>query len=344
MSKLLSSATIGGLDLNNRVIMPPMCMYEVKNRDGIPTPFHFAHYGARAISKVGLIIQEATSVHPDGRITDYDLGLWNDTQKDVMKQLVDSIHYLGTKVGVQIAHAGRKAQDAEQPLSASDVPYGEPYIDPIAMTTAQVKQTIADFIHSAQLAAQAGYDMIELHAAHGYLLHQFLSPLTNQRTDEYGGSLENRYRILKEIIDGTKKVFDKPIWVRISASAYDESGQQNTLDDWITLCSWMKAQGVQAIDISTGGLLSHGPNMPVHAGFQTPYATAIKKAVNIDVATVGLISDPGMAEFILQTEQADAIMLGRTLLRNTNWLNDAAKVLHDHSFKPFNHSYVRGQL
>lgn len=343
MSKLLSPAMIGGLSLSNRVILPPMCMYEVKKEDGIPTPFHFAHYGARAISKVGLIIQESTAVNPDGRISAQDLGLWNDDQMLALKSLVDSIHYLGTKIGVQLSHAGRKAQDAMTPLSPSGIPFGEPYNPPITMTTDQIKTTISEFVFAAKRAEAAGYDMMELHAAHGYLINQFLSPLTNQRQDEYGGSLQNRYRFLEEIIDGVKSVFSKPIWVRISAHVYDETGQQNSIEDYQQIAKWMENQGVQAIDVSTGGLLNKKPNIPVHAGFQTPYATKIKEAVKIDVTTVGLIDDPGMAEFILQTNQADAILIGRALIRNVNWLNDAAIVLHDSDFTPYNGSYVRGQ-
>ncbi|QPK93600.1 NADH:flavin oxidoreductase/NADH oxidase [Actinomyces sp. zg-332] len=343
MSKLLSSANIGGLELKNRVVMSPMCMYEVKKQDGIPTTFHFTHYGARAISGVGLIIQEATAIHPDGRLTNYDLGLWNDEQAMALKDLVDSIHYLGAKIGVQIVHSGRKALNVENPLSPSKIAYGEPYNAPTVMTTQQVKATIKDFIDSARRAEQAGYDMIELHAAHGYLINQFISPLSNQRKDEYGGSLENRYRFLQEIIDGCKKVFTKPIWVRISATDYDETGQQNTLQDWQQMAKWMEEQHVECIDVSTGGLLNKKPNIPVHAAFQTPYATKIKEAVNIDVATVGLINDPGLAEHILQTNQADIILLGRVLLRNVNWVNEAAKILYDEQHQVFNNSYLRGQ-
>ncbi|MBF6626326.1 NADH:flavin oxidoreductase/NADH oxidase [Aerococcaceae bacterium zg-BR9] len=343
MSKLLASAIIGGLTLSNRVIMPPMCMYEAKNEDGKPTPFHFAHYGMRAISKIGLIIQEATAVEPDGRITKHDLGLWNNEQMEAMKSLVDSIHYLGTKIGVQLAHAGRKASDAQHPLSPSGIPYSDAYNNPVEMTTDQIRATIKNFVEAAKRAANAGYDMIEIHAAHGYLIHQFLSPLANQRTDQYGGSLENRYRILREIIDGIKNAVDLPIWVRISADAYDTTGQQNSMADWQQMARFMETQGVKAIDVSTGGIIDSKPTIPVHAGYQTPYATKIKEAVSIDVTAVGLITDAGLAEYILQTNQADAVMVGRALLRNTNWLNDAANSLHDYEFEPFNPSYQRGQ-
>ncbi|WP_418968505.1 NADH:flavin oxidoreductase/NADH oxidase [Alloscardovia omnicolens] len=342
MSKLLAPATVGGLEVKNRVAMSPMCMYEAKE-DGLPTPFHFAHYGARAISGVGLIIQEATAVTPNGRLTNHDLGLWNDEQTAALKELVSSVHYLGSKIGVQIVHAGRKALNVEHPLAPSELAYGEPYNAPTAMTTQQVQATIQEFVNSARRAEEAGYDMIEIHAAHGYLIHQFISPLSNRREDKYGGSLENRYRFLREIIDGCKKVFSKPIWVRISASDYDETGQQNSMQAWQQMARWMEEQSVQCIDVSTGGLLNKKPNIPVHAAFQTPYASAIKEVVTIDVATVGLITDPGLAEHILQTQEADMIMLGRVLLRNVNWLNDAAQILHDHQYKVFNDSYARGQ-
>lgn len=342
MSKLLSKAHIGGLDLINRVIMPPMCMYEVKNKDGIPTPFHFAHYGSKAISKVSLIIQEATAVNKDGRLTDYDLGIWNDNQKDELKKLVDSIHYLGSKIGIQLVHAGRKAQDVKEPLSPSGIEYGEPFNKPIKMTVDQIKETIKNFINAAKRADEAGYDMIELHGAHGYLISQFLSPLSNQREDEYGGSLENRYRFLKEIIEGVKLVSDKPIWVRLSVDAYDEAGVQNSIEDWKQVAIWLQEQGVKCIDVSTGGVLNKKPEN-IFPGFQTSYATKLKEVVSIDVVTVGLIDDPRLAEYILQNNQADGILVGRGLLRNSNWLNDAAKILHDKEFTVFNNSYLRSQ-
>lgn len=232
MSMLLSPAEVAGLSLKNRVVMPPMCMYEVKKEDGLPTAFHLTHYGARAIGGVGLIIQEATAVEPDGRLTKHDLGLWNDEQADALAKLVDQVHSFGAKMGVQLGHGGRKAADAPAPYAPSAIAYDDSYNAPQEMTLEDIARVKAAFVAAASRAHKAGYDMIELHGAHGYLINQFLEPLTNQRKDAYGGSLENRFRFLKEIIEEVKGVFDKPIWVRLSVSAYDETGEQNTIDDY----------------------------------------------------------------------------------------------------------------
>lgn len=344
MSLLLSPITIGNLNLKNRVVMAPMCMYEVKKEDGIVTPFHFAHYGARAIANVGLIIIEATAVQPDGRITKHDLGLWDDSQTEKFSQLVDSLHYLNSKVGVQLAHAGRKASDALQPVAPSAIPFNSNSKTPKALTKPEITQIKEDFIAATRRARQAGVDVIEIHAAHGYLISEFLSPLSNQRTDEYGGSLVNRYRLLHEITLEMRAVFSGSLWVRMSLSDYDKTGQQNSIADWQEICQWLERDGIDVIDVSTGGVMDYAPDIPVHGGYQTPFATAMKQVVNIPVATVGLLDSPDLAEYILQTGQADLIMEGRVLLRNTNWLTEAAQLLHDHNYQPFNNSYQRGLI
>ncbi|TPR26211.1 NADH:flavin oxidoreductase/NADH oxidase [Apilactobacillus micheneri] len=343
MSLLLSKANVGGLNLKNRVVMSPMCMYEVKNEDGILTPFHFAHYGMRAISQVGLIITESTAVEPDGRITKNDLGLWNDQQADKLKSLVSSIHYLGSKIGIQLNHAGRKASDANYPVAPSSFEFSSHYRTPNELTISQIKQIVQNFGTAAKRAANAGVDMVEIHGAHGYLLHQFLSAVANKRDDEYGGSLEKRYRIVREVIEAVKANYNGPIWIRLSLSDYDTTGTQNTMSDWQQIGRWLEASGIDLIDASTGGLTDASPDFPVHDGYQTKFATAMKQAVNIPVSTVGLLDNPGLCEYILQNNQADLIMEGRALLRNTNWLSDAAKYLHDKNFKEFNDSYSRGQ-
>ncbi|GLB46377.1 NADPH dehydrogenase [Philodulcilactobacillus myokoensis] len=343
MSLLLSPTNVGGLSLNNRVVMSPMCMYEVKKEDGILTPFHFAHYGMRAISKVGLIITEATAVDPDGRITKYDLGLWNDEQAKHFKKLVDWIHYLGGKIGVQLNHAGRKAADAIHPVAPSAIAYSRDYRTPNELTIEQIHQIVNDFGTAAKHANNAGVDVIDIHGAHGYLLNQFLSAVTNHRQDEYGGSLAKRYRIVHEVIQAIKQNYQGPLWIRLSLTDYDDSGLENTMDDWKQVGKWMEADGINLIDASTGGLLNKAPNFPVHDGYQTSFATKLKQSLQIPVSTVGLLDNPGLSEYILQNHQADLIFEGRALLRNTNWLSDAAKELHDHHFKPFNDSYQRGQ-
>lgn len=342
MSMLLSPVQIAGLDLKNRVVMPPMCMYEVKAEDGLPTPFHHAHYGARAIGGVGLIIQEATAVEPDGRLTKHDLGLWNDVQGEALSHLVEELHAFGAKVGAQICHAGRKAADALEPLAPSAIPYDDSFNDPVQMSMDDIVRIKAAFVAAAKRADAAGYDMIEIHAAHGYLINQFLEPMTNQRTDAYGGSLENRFRFLKEIIEDIKPVFAKPIWVRLSVSAYDETGLQNTIEDYQQIAKWLEELGVSCLDISTGGLLPRRPNIPIYGGYQAGFSAKIKEAVKLPVTAVGLLHSPELCEYLLQHQQADLVQVGRGLIGNPNWPAHAANVLHDHDYVIYNDSYARG--
>ncbi|HEM6116917.1 oxidoreductase [Streptococcus pluranimalium] len=344
MTMLLSPAEIAGLSLKNRVVMPPMCMYEVHEEDGLPTAFHRAHYGARAISGVGLIIQEATAVEADGRLSNRDLGLWTDEQADALSQMVADLHYLGAQVGVQLGHGGRKAHDALDPIAPSAIGYGADYRDPREMTIEDIERVKTAFVEAAKRADKAGYDMIELHGAHGYLINQFLEPQTNQRKDDYGGSLENRFRFLKEIVEEVKDVFSKPIWIRLSMSAYDETGVQNTIEDYQQIGKWLEELGVACLDISTGGLMDVRPNIPIHGGYQAGFTAKMKEAVSIPVTAVGLLNSPELDEYLLQSGQADLILLGRGLLRNVNWLADAAVRLHDHDFKVYNDSYRRGQV
>lgn len=342
MNLLLSPAEVGGLNLKNRVGMSPMCTYEVKEKDGIPTPFHFTHYGSKAIGQVGLIIIEATAVDPDGRITDYDLGLWNDDQMDQFKQLVDHIHSLGSKVGIQLAHAGRKAEHAKPPISSTDEPFSDRYQSPHTLSTQEVSEIIQAFKEAARRANQVGVDMIEIHGAHGYLINQFLEPATNSRTDHYGGSLENRFNLLKEIIKETKSVTSLPLWVRLSTSAYLPESDQNSIHDWQIIAKWLEDLGVRCLDISTGGVVHKKPNIDIREGYQVPFAEAIKHESSIDVATVGLMQSPELCEHVLKTNAADFILQGRALLREPNWPIHAAKVLGVDSIDFYNASYRRG--
>ena len=344
MSLLLSPVEMAGLSLKNRVVMPPMCMYEVKNEDGLPTAFHHAHYGARAIGGVGLIIQEATAVEPDGRLSNRDLGIWSDRQGRALADLVMELKALGSKVGIQLSHGGRKAADALQPIGPSAVGYSKEYQVPKEMTLDDIQRVQSAFVSAARRAQDAGYDMIEIHGAHGYLVNEFLEPLTNLRSDEYGGTLEKRFRFLKEIIEGVKTVFRGPIWVRLSATAYDETGTQNTLQDYQQIAKWLEELGVACLDISTGGLMDVKPNIPIYGGYQAIFSAQIKQAVSIPVTAVGLLHNPELGEYLLQTGQADLIQVGRGLIRNVNWLADAAETLHDHNFQVYNNSYKRGQV
>lgn len=344
MSLLLSPVDIAGLSLKNRVVMPPMCMYEVHQEDGLPTAFHKAHYGARAIAGVGLIIQEATAIEPDGRLTNKDLGIWTDAQGHSMSQMVADLHVLGAQVGIQLGHGGRKSIDAKDPIAPSAIAYSSGYKKPREMTQADIERIKEAFVAAARRADKAGYDMIELHGAHGYLINQFLEPQTNHRSDSYGGTLENRFRFLKEIIESIKAVFSKPIWVRLSVTAYDETGVQNTLEDYQQIGRWLEELGVACLDISTGGLMDVRPNIPIHGGYQAPFTAKMKESLNIPVTAVGLLNSPELAEYLLQNQQADLIQVGRGLIRNTNWLAEAAEMLHDHQFKVYNNSYQRGQV
>ncbi|MFV8212109.1 NADH:flavin oxidoreductase/NADH oxidase [Streptococcus pluranimalium] len=344
MSLLLSPVDIAGLSLKNRVVMPPMCMYEVHQEDGLPTAFHKAHYGARAIAGVGLIIQEATAIEPDGRLTNKDLGIWTDAQGHSMSQMVADLHVLGAQVGIQLGHGGRKSIDAKDPIAPSAIAYSSDYKKPREMTQADIERIKEAFVAAARRADKAGYDMIELHGAHGYLINQFLEPQTNHRSDSYGGTLENRFRFLKEIIESIKAVFSKPIWVRLSVTAYDETGVQNTLEDYQQIGHWLEELGVACLDISTGGLMDVRPNIPIHGGYQAPFTAKMKESLNIPVTAVGLLNSPELAEYLLQNQQADLIQVGRGLIRNTNWLAEAAEMLHDHQFKVYNNSYQRGQV
>ena len=344
MSLLLSPVEMAGLSLKNRVVMPPMCMYEVKNEDGLPTAFHHVHYGARAIGGVGLIIQEATAVEPDGRLSNRDLGIWSDRQGRALADLVMELKAFGSKVGIQLSHGGRKAADALQPIGPSAVGYSKEYQVPKEMTLDDIQRVQSAFVSAARRAQDAGYDMIEIHGAHGYLVNEFLEPLTNLRSDEYGGTLEKRFRFLKEIIEGVKTVFCGPIWVRLSATAYDETGTQNTLQDYQQIAKWLEELGVACLDISTGGLMDVKPNIPIYGGYQATFSAQIKQAVSIPVPAVGLLHNPELGEYLLQTGQADLIQVGRGLIRNVNWLADAAETLHDHNFQVYNNSYKRGQV
>ncbi|MFC3932124.1 oxidoreductase [Streptococcus dentapri] len=344
MSKLLSPAQIAGLSLKNRVVMPPMCMYVVEKEDGKVTPFHHAHYGARAIGQTGLIILEATAVEPDGRLTKNDLGIWSDEHILGLKKLVDELHSLGAKVGVQLGHGGHKAQDALDKIAPSALAYNDNYGKPREMTLEDIKRVQKSFVTAAGRAQEAGFDMIELHGAHGYLINQFLEPLSNHRLDAYGGSLENRYRIVGEMLPAIKDAFAGSIWIRLSMTAYDETGQQNTITDWQTIGRWLERDGIDCLDISTGGLMELQPNIPIYSGYQAPYTNHMKQAVSIPVSAVGLLNAPELGEYLLQTEQADLIEVGRGLIRNPNWPAEAATVLHDHDFEVYNNSYKRGQF
>ncbi|MGG0460727.1 NADPH dehydrogenase NamA [Priestia aryabhattai] len=335
-TKLFSPYTVKDVTLKNRIVMSPMCMYSCEKEDGVVTDFHMVHYTTRAVGQVGLIMVEASAVVPQGRISAQDLGIWNDEQRDGLTKLVTQLKENGAKTAIQLAHAGRKATVEGDIYAPSAIAFDDKSKKPVEMTTEQIDETISAFKESARRSKEAGFDIIELHAAHGYLVHQFLSPLSNKRSDEYGGSAENRYRFLKEIIDAVKTEWEGPLFVRVSASDYTEGGL--TVDDHVAFAKWMKEQGVDLIDVSSGALV-HAP-INVYPGYQVPFADKIKQQANIDTGAVGLITTGRQAEEILQSERADLIFVARELLRDPYFPRTAAKELNETLSAPV--QYERG--
>ncbi|HSJ39291.1 MAG TPA: NADPH dehydrogenase NamA [Planococcus sp. (in: firmicutes)] len=323
MVKLFEPLTIKGVTFKNRIVMAPMCMYQSDQEDGTITDWHRIHYPSRAVGGTGLIILEATAVQPQGRISSRDLGIWEDGHVVGLSELVRLTKMQGAKTGIQLAHAGRKATVDGEIQAPSALPFNDQYKTPIEMSKADIQETVAAFRKAATRADRAGFDVIELHGAHGYLLNEFLSPLTNQRTDEYGGSSENRYRILREVIEAVNEVWTKPLFVRISAHDYTEGGM--TPEHYIELSKWMKQQGVDLIDVSSGALVP--AKIPVFPGYQVKFSEIIKHQAEIATGAVGLITSPLHAEEILQNGRADMIFLARELLRDPYWAYRASKEL-----------------
>ncbi|MDU0811604.1 NADPH dehydrogenase NamA [Bacillus siamensis] len=322
--KLFTPWTVKDVTIKNRIVMAPMCMYSSHEKDGKLQPFHMAHYISRAIGQVGLIIVEATAVNPQGRITDQDLGIWSDDHIEGFAKLTEQVKAQGSTIGIQLAHAGRKAELDGEIYAPSAIPFDEQSKTPAEMTIEQIKETIQEFKQAAARAKKAGFDIIELHAAHGYLMHEFLSPLSNHRTDEYGGSHENRYRFLGETIEAVKEVWDGPLFVRVSASDYTDKGLD--IADHIGFAKWMKEQGVDLIDCSSGALVQADIN--VFPGYQVSFAEKIREQAEIATGAVGLITTGTMAEEILQNNRADLIFVARELLRDPHFARSAAKQLN----------------
>lgn len=323
MAKLFEPLTIKNTTFKNRIVMAPMCMYQSDHEDGQVTDWHRVHYPTRAVGQIGLIIVEATAVQPQGRISMRDLGIWDDSHVEGLAEIVRLMKQNGAKTGIQLAHAGRKA-DLEEPIqSPSAIAFNEKYQTPHAMTTEEIKETVQAFKEGARRSKEAGFDVIEIHAAHGYLINQFLSPLSNKRTDEYGGSADNRYRILREVIDAVNEVWDGPLFVRISATDHTEGGM--TPEHYVEMAQWMKQQGVDLIDVSSGALVP--AQISVYPGYQVQYAETIKNGTPIATGAVGLITSPLHAEEILQNGRSDMIFLARELLRDPYWAYTASKEL-----------------
>ena len=340
MSKLLTPFTLKSVTLKNRVVISPMCQYSAL--DGFANDWHLVHLGSRAVGGAGLIIQEATAVSPEGRITSSDLGIWKDEHLTKLKSIISFVHSQGSMIGIQLAHAGRKAshdlpwkggkqlniqdKDAWQTVAPSAIPFLEGTHPPTALTEEGIKKVIEDFKKATRRVVEAGYDVLEIHAAHGYLLHEFLSPLSNQRSDSYGGSFENRIRLLLEIVKGVQEIWpeNKPLFVRISASDWAEGGWN--IEESVRLAKILKEQSVDLIDCSSGGLVPH-QKISLGPGYQVPFAERIRKEAGIMTGAVGLITTVEQAEEILASEKADLILLARESLRNPYFPMKAAKEL-----------------
>ncbi len=330
MSTLLSQGKIADVALRNRVIMPPMCMYQSDDTAQVKD-FHQYHYTARALGGVGLIVVEATGIEGRGRISDYDLGIWTDAQMRTHKDLVDECHKFGAKMALQIAHAGRKSEVKETvPVAPSAIAFSQeaPYKQPEALTLEAIEEIKTLFIDAAIRAQNAGYDMIELHAAHGYLLCEFLSPLTNQREDIYGGNQENRCRIVLEIAKAIIEKINIPLMVRISADEWMENGWD--VEDSIYLSTELEKIGVAAMHISAGGNHEVVDQPPAFEPlYQCDYAKKIKEALSIPVIAVGLITTPQQGEEILGNDVCDFVAYGRELLRSPNLVFHAAQIFDE---------------
>lgn len=327
MNHIFSPYKIKGLELKNRVVMPPMCQYSVTNKDGIATEWHYNHYVSRAIGGAGLIIIEMTDVEPDGRISDYDLGLWSDDQIPALARIIEACHQYGAKVGIQIAHAGRKAEDASTPVAPSAIPFDEHSKTPRELSTVEVKEMVEKFRLAVQRAIKAGVDTIEIHGAHGYLIHQFHSPLTNKRTDDYGKQLS---RFGNEIIYAAKSVMpeEMPLIMRISAKEYVEGGYD--IKHSIEISKDYQSAGVDLFHVSAGGegpIAAHG-KPGTHVAYQVPLAREIKQALNVPVIAVGRLDEPALANAVIGNEDADLVAVGRGMLRNPYWTLEAAKQLN----------------
>jgi len=340
MPHLFDSFTIRDLEFSNRVFVSPMCEYS--SVDGYANNWHLVHLGSRAVGGAGLVLTEATAVLPEGRISPQDLGIWKDEHVDLLKHIVSFIHEQGSVAGMQLAHAGRKAStrrpwegDGVVPeteggwqnvMAPSAIPFADNYPTPQALTVDGIQQVVRAFAHAARRACDAGFRVIEIHAAHGYLIHEFLSPLSNHRDDAYGGSFENRTRLIREIEAAVRSSWPKgaPLFVRISASDWVEGGWD--LEQSIELARSLKQLGVDLIDCSSGGTVPHA-KIPAGPGYQTPFAQRIRHEAEILTGAVGMITSAVQAEQIIGTGQADAIVIAREFLRDPYWPLRAAKEL-----------------
>jgi 2,4-dienoyl-CoA reductase-like NADH-dependent reductase (Old Yellow Enzyme family) len=325
---LFQPLTLGNVTLRNRIAVSPMCEYSAT--DGMPDDWHLVHLGSRAVGGAGLVFTEASAVSPEGRISPGDTGLWNDAQQASWARIAAFIAAQGAAPGVQLAHAGRKGgtqvpwaggkalpkgQGDWTPVAPSAIAFSDGYPMPAALDGAGIAKVVADFAAAATRARDAGFRVIEIHAAHGYLLHEFLSPLSNRRDDAYGGTLENRARLLREVVAAVRVSWPAPapLVVRVSATDWADGGWD--IDECVALCRWLEHDGVDLIDCSSGGTVPH-PTIPIAPGYQVPFAARIRREAGIATGAVGLITEPRQCEEILERGDADLILLARELLRD----------------------------
>jgi 2,4-dienoyl-CoA reductase-like NADH-dependent reductase (Old Yellow Enzyme family) len=343
VSRLFSPLTLRGSTFRNRAWISPMCQYS--SVDGHPTDWHLVHLGSFARGGAGLVMQEATAVTAEGRISPWDAGIWTDAQAADYRRITDFVRSQGAVAGIQLAHAGRKGSSRRPwegrgvvpPTDGGWLPVGpatDPYpglATPTALTTEQVRALVADWRAAAVRADAAGFEVIEIHSAHGYLLHEFLSPQTNTRTDEYG---ENRARLLTEVVDAVREVWPerKPLFVRLTGSDWAPGGL--TVDDAVAVAKGLDGHGVDLFDVSSGGLVAD-QQLTVGPGYQVPFARAVREQAGTPTAAVGLITAPEQAEQVLVDGSADAVMLARAVLRDPSWPQHAAYALnHDEAEAP----------
>lgn len=349
---LLSPLTIRGVTLRNRIAVSPMCQYCAV--DGHADDWHLVHLGSRAVGGAGLVVAEATAVTPDGRITPGDLGLWSDAHIPALARIAAFIKRMGASPAIQLAHAGRKGSCAIpqeggaqfsldnggwQTIAPSPIPFHDADRPPAALDPQGIRSIIAAFTVAARRAVAAGFEIIEIHAAHGYLLHEFLSPLSNHRTDDYGGSLENRTRIVAEVATEFRQVIprDMPLFVRISATDWIDGGWD--LPQSIDLAKRLRDCGVDLIDVSSGALAPHAV-IPVARNYQVPFAAAIRAEAKIMAGAVGLITEPEQADEIVTGGSADIVLLAREMLREPYWALKAQQALHQEPSWPHQYGYA----
>jgi 2,4-dienoyl-CoA reductase-like NADH-dependent reductase (Old Yellow Enzyme family) len=350
---LLTPYTMRGITLRNRIVVSPMCQYCAV--DGMPDDWHLVHLGSRAVGGAGLVFCEATAVVPDGRISPGDTGLWNDEQMEAWARIVRFLHRLGAVAGMQLAHAGRKAScqppwtggaqikspeaGGWTPVAPSPIPFMEGDVIPSELDAPGIAAIKDAFVRATRRALHAGFRVIELHAAHGYLLHEFLSPLSNQRTDAYGGSLDNRIRLAVETAQAMRQAMpgDVPLLVRISATDWAEGGWD--LEQSVVLAKALKLVGVDLIDVSSGALVPKA-TIPVGRNYQVPFAAEIRQRADIATSAVGLISEPAQANEIITSGAADLVMLAREMLREPYWALKAQQTLSQEPSWPLSYGYA----